>query len=35
MKTVEYKEEYGKIEFPEGFEEKLRGKSLEEQSEMY
>ncbi len=35
MKTVEYKEEYGKIEFPEGFKEKLRGKSLEEQSEMY
>ena len=32
---IEYKEDYGKIAFPEGFSEKLRGKSLEEQMEYY
>ena len=35
MKTIAYEEKFGEIGFPEGFEEKLRGKSLEEQSEMY
>ena len=28
MKTIAYEEEFGEIEFPEGFEEKLRGKAL-------
>ncbi len=35
MKLVEYKEEYGEIKFPDGFEEKLLGKSIEEQAALY
>lgn len=35
VKTIEYKEDFGEINFPEGFEEKLKGKTLEEQMEMY
>lgn len=35
MKTVAYEEKFGEINFPAGFEEKLRGKTLEEQMECY
>ena len=35
MKTIAYEEKFGEIEFPEGFEEKLRGKSIEEQMKYY
>ncbi len=35
MKTVAYLEEYGEIRFPEGFAEKLAGKTPEEQMEYY
>ncbi len=30
MDIVEYKEEFGEFKFPEGFAEKLVGKSIEE-----
>lgn len=33
--TVEYKPEYGVVNFPDGFEKKLEGKSLEQQMEHY
>lgn len=35
MKTIAYEEKFGEIKFPAGFEEKLRGKSLEEQMDCY
>ena len=35
MKTIEYKTEFGKIELPDGFEQKLSGKKLEEQMDFY
>ncbi len=35
MKIVPYEEKFGEINFPAGFEEKLQGKTLEEQMECY
>lgn len=35
MNTEEYQAEFGEVNLPEGFEDKLRGKSLEEQMEFY
>ncbi len=35
MDIVEYKEEFGEFKFPEGFAEKLVGKSIEEQMEFF
>ncbi|HAE52093.1 MAG TPA: hypothetical protein DCG30_02415 [Ruminococcus sp.] len=35
MKTIEYKTEFGEIIFPDGFEQKLSGRSLEEQMDFY
>ena len=35
LEVVEYEESFGEIHFPEGFEERLRGKSLEEQANCY
>ena len=35
MKTIEYKTEFGEIQFPDGFEQKLSGKKLEEQMDFY
>lgn len=35
MKIINYEEEFGKIKFPEGFEQKLIGKTMEEQMECY
>lgn len=35
MKIVAYEERFGEIKFPEGFAEKLAGKSLEEQMDCY
>lgn len=35
MNTIDYEESFGEIHFPEGFAEKLRGKTLEEQMECY
>lgn len=35
MKIIEYREEFGEVELPEGFEEELRGKSLGEQMERF
>ncbi len=35
METIQYKEEYGRVYFQEGFEEELRGKTIEEQMHCY
>lgn len=35
MKIVPYEEKFGEINFPAGFEEKLQGKTLEEQMKCY
>ena len=35
MKIEKYQAEFGEINFPEGFEDKLKGKSLEEQMEFF
>lgn len=35
MKTIDYQEKFGKIKFPEGFMQKLVGKTLTEQMEYY
>ena len=35
MKIVNYEEELGEIRYPEGFEEKLEGKELEEQMKCF
>ena len=35
LEVVEYEESFGEICFPEGFEERLRGKTLEEQAKCY
>lgn len=35
MKTIEYKTEFGQIIFPDGFEQKLSGRNLEEQMDCY
>ncbi len=35
MKIVEYKESYGEYKLPEGFEESLKGLSIEEQMDRY
>ena len=35
MKIVAYEERFGEVRFPEGFAEKLAGKSLEEQMDCY
>lgn len=35
MKIEKYQPEFGQINFPEGFESRLKGKSLEEQMEFY
>ncbi len=35
MDIIEYNESYGEIKFPEGFKEKLIGKPIEEQMELY
>ncbi len=35
MKTEKYQLKFGEINFPEGFEEKLKGKTLEEQMKFY
>lgn len=35
MKIINYEEEFGKINFPEGFEETLKGLTIEEQMNRY
>ncbi len=35
MKTIEYTTEFGQIIFPDGFEQKLSGRNLEEQMDCY
>lgn len=35
MRTIAYEEKFGNIDFPDGFEEKLQGKTLEQQMECY
>ncbi len=35
MKTEQYRPDFGEVKFPEGFEEKLKGKSIEEQMNFY
>lgn len=35
MNTIDYEEGFGEIKFPEGFAEKMRGKTPEEQMECY
>lgn len=35
MKTEQYRPEFGEVKFPEDFEEKLKGKSIEEQMDFY
>ncbi len=35
MKIVEYRESFGEIKFPEGFEETLKGLSIEKQMDCY
>lgn len=35
MKQIEYQENFGEIRFPDGFEEELKGKSVEEQVACY
>ncbi len=35
MKTIAYEENFGEINFPEGFEEKLKDKTIEEQMSCY
>lgn len=35
MEIINYEEKFGEINFPDGFEEKLEGKELEEQMEYF
>ena len=35
MKIINYEEKFGKYSFPEGFEKRLRGRSVEEQMKFY
>ena len=35
MKIVDYEERFGVVEFPDGFEELLKGHTVEEQMEYY
>ena len=35
METIQYKEEYGRVYFQQGFEEELRGKTIQEQMHCY
>ena len=35
MKIINYEEKFGKYSFPEGFKERLRGRSIEEQMNFY
>ena len=35
MNEIEYREEFGEIRFPDGFEQKLKGKTIEEQMALY
>lgn len=35
MREEEYRQEFGEVVFPEGFEEKMKGKSIEEQMEFF